>query len=52
MTATQQRRLPLDVTFFGRLKGNLHPTQIIPDELGGLLNTAFMKTVRIPLTCA
>lgn len=26
--------------------------QIIPDELGGLLNTVFMKTVRIPLACA
>jgi hypothetical protein len=42
----------LDINFFGRLKENLRPGQIIPDEMGGLLSTAFMKTVRIPLACA
>jgi hypothetical protein len=31
---------------------NLHPAQIIPNELGGLLYTAFVETVRIPLACA
>jgi hypothetical protein len=47
-----QRRLPLDVTFFGRLKENFHSAQIIPNELGGLLKNAFMNTVRIMLACA
>jgi hypothetical protein len=42
----------LDVTFFGHLREKLNPAQIIPEELGGLLNTAFMKTVSTLLACA
>jgi hypothetical protein len=42
----------LDATFFGRLKENFHSAQIIPNELGGLLNKAFRNTVRILLACA